>query len=405
MIAYLDCSTGVSGDKFLGALLDVGTRDGTFTAEQLRGLVRSLAPEARVDVEPAMSRGVSGLKVTVTAENDPPHRTWTDVKRLLLGSELTDGTRRRALDVFTRLAEAEASVHGCAVEDVHFHEVGAIDSIVDVVGTCAGLDSLGIETLTASAVATGWGTVDTSHGALAVPAPATDALLTGVATVPGPARRDGLAPGELTTPTGAALVVGLASSFGAPPQMSRVASGYGCGSRDIGHPNVCRVTIGQPLDAPIHTPIAQGPVETVVLLETNIDHISPEAIGFAAEQLLAAGALDVWQTPVFGKKQRVSIVLSALVGPDSADAMTLEVHRLTGTLGVRRTAVDRSVAPRERFSFESPYGTVAVKAGAGLVRPEHDDVARVARETGRAYEDVRRELTRLAEQHMGPRKR
>ena len=386
MIGYLDCSTGVSGDKFLGALLDIGEATGEFTAESLRDLVLALAPEARVSVERTTSHGIAAVTVRVEAAGQPAHRHWPDIRALLESADLPEPVRNRALAAFSALAAAEAAVHGADVESVHFHEVGALDSIADIVGVCAGMHALGIDSLTVSPVATGSGTVATSHGVLPVPAPATAALLTGVPTFPGPS------PTELTTPTGAALVTTLATTFGPAPPMRAIAHGYGAGTRDIGTPNICRLTLGEPV---------QGRAEMrVALLETNIDHLPAEELGFAVETLLAEGALDVWQTPIVMKKGRSAIMLSALAPEEAAEAFADRIIELTGSLGVRRELLERTVAERESRSIETPWGVARVKLGAGRIRAEHDDVARIASEHGLPYRAVADEIVRLAREAL-----
>lgn len=391
-IAYLDCSTGVSGDKFLGALLDVGESSGEFTAEHLRAIVAQLAPDASVSVERVLAHGISALSVRVTAKGAAHHRHWGDIRALIGGADgsaLPEPGRQTALRAFEALAVAEATVHDVDVERVHFHEVGAIDSIVDVVGVCAGLHALGISRLVASPVAVGSGTVDTSHGLLPVPAPATAMLLRGLPIVPGPFV------GELTTPTGAALVSTLADEFGAPPAMTLGASGYGAGTRDIGAPNVCRIMLGTAAGT-VGEPAEPRACEPVVLLETNIDHLPAEELTFAAEEILAAGALDVWQTPIVMKKGRSAVMLSVLAAPGTAGLLAERVIELTGSLGVRRSELERACAPRAVREIATPWGPAHLKVGAGRVRPEHEDVARIAREHGLPYTAVAREIERLA---------
>lgn len=388
-IAYLDCSTGVSGDKFLGALLDAGSVRGDFTAEHLRQTVAAIAPEAHVEVERVLSHGISAVSVRVSADDEPPHRQWRDIEALIDGAALPDEVRSSALRAFKTLAVAEAAVHDVALDDVHFHEVGAIDSIADILGVCAGVHALGIELLVASPVAVGGGTVHTSHGVLPVPAPATAALLADVPVVGGPV------PGELTTPTGAALLKGVAGGFGDLPPMTIDLTGRGAGTRDIGVPNICQLLIGENTSA-AHAPSPLA--EPIILLETNIDHIPAEELAFAAEELLAAGALDVWQTPIVMKKGRSAVMLSALCAPNRADELTARVIELTGSLGVRRHAIERTCAPREARRVDTPWGPARLKLGAGRLRPEHDDVARIARAHSLPYAFVAREIARLAEE-------
>ncbi len=385
MIAYLDCSTGVSGDKFLGALLDAGSH-GAFTADDLQRVLDELAPEARVVVERVRSRGIAAVSVSVEAANQPPSRTWASIRAQLEGASLPAPVAERALAAFGELARAEALAHNTDIDSVHFHEVGALDSIMDVVGVCAGLHALGVTELIASPIAVGGGTVSTSHGVLPVPAPATAAILVGLPTVAGPTLPDGTSPGELTTPTGAALLRACAGSFGNWPAMLPQLVGYGAGTRDIGSPNVCRIAIGTPLPA-----IAVEP-QVVTLLESNIDHLSPEAAAFTVEQLLAEGALDAWTSPIVMKKGRSAFTLSLLVPLERAEHFAVRIVGLTGTLGVRRRDLERLVAPREQRSATTPYGTVRFKVGAGLVRPEADDVIRIAALEGRSFDDVEQEL-------------
>ena len=383
MIGYLDCSTGVSGDKFLGALLDVGEASGAFTAEDLRDAVARLAPEARVEVERVRSHGIAAVSVRVEAAEQPAHRHWPDIEALLGGADwLPEPTRAAALRTFEALAAAEAHVHGAPLERVHFHEVGAIDSIADVVGVCLGMHALGIDQLAASPVAVGGGTVATDHGLLPVPAPATAALLASMPTLGGPVDR------ELTTPTGAALLKGLGAAFGPMPAMTAAYVGLGAGTRDIGLPNVCQLTVGEPL-------VADGTAR-VALLETNIDHLPAEELAFAAEELLGEGALDVWQTPIVMKKGRSAVMLSVLAPEQDADTFSRRVIELTGSLGVRRELLERTVAERESRSVETPWGPARVKIGGGRVRPEHDDVARIARENALPYRAVAAEIERIA---------
>jgi hypothetical protein len=302
--------------------------------------------------------------------------------------------RDRALDTFGELALAEAHAHDTRPEDVHFHEVGALDSILDVVGVCAGLHALGVGHLLASPVAVGGGTVATSHGVLPVPAPATAALLVGVPTTPGPARADGEPIGELTTPTGAALLRACADGFGPWPEMMPVIAGYGAGMRDIGSPNVCRLVLGLPAEGRLSLE-----TQAVTLLESNVDHLAPEALAFTAEQLLGEGALDVWTSPIVMKKGRSAVTLSLLVPLAQAQHFAERTVALAGTLGVRRTDLERFVAERDSVTVETSYGPVRYKVGAGRSRPEADDVARIARDAQRPYFEIERELTDL----FGPR--
>ncbi|MBU4557050.1 MAG: nickel pincer cofactor biosynthesis protein LarC [Actinobacteria bacterium] len=405
MIAYLDCASGVSGDKFLAALLDAGAADQRFTLEHLNEAIASLglagieASSARV-----LRGGISGLHITMPAEENPPHRHWQQIRTMLIEAKLPEGARDRALRAFESLARAEATVHGADPESVHFHEVGAADSIADIVGVSLGLELLGVEHLVCSTVAVGSGlTPRTAHGTLSVPAPATLELLAGAPI------ESGSATGELTTPTGAALVRVNADAFGPMPAMVPSRIGYGAGTRETpGMPNVLRLVMGHGLRPETDAPSPTGDStsendshEPVVLLETNLDHIAPEQIAFSAEELLAAGALDVWQSPAAMKKGRLGIELRVLARPADAERLATAIHELTGSLGVRRTELKRTVLKREILEVRGPWGEFRVKvSGEGAsrrVRPEHDDIARIARTTGMPYHEVSRRLREAAE--------
>lgn len=392
-VGYIDCSTGVSGDKFLGSLLDAGSADGAFTADHVREIADRLAPEAQVSISRVHSHGIGGLGVSVTTAHSSPRRGLQEIRALIVSAKLARPVAEMAIRTFEAIARAEARVHGVPPEEVHFHEVGAVDSIVDIVGVCAGVHALGIETLVASTVAVGAGTVEASHGTLPVPAPATALLLQGIPVCAGPSDS------ELTTPTGAALLATLAAGFGAIPPMTVERTGWGAGTRDIGSPNVCQLLVGaSSVDSRSLAPARMPPV---VLLETNIDHICAEELAFAAEELLSLGALDVWQTPIVMKKGRSAVLLSALATPQSAQTLAEEIVRLTGTLGVRHLPMQRWCAPREERAVATPWGTVHVKAGAGRLRPEHDDTARIAREHRLPYAHVAGEIVRRAREQLG----
>ena len=381
MIAYLDCTTGISGDKLLAALVDAGA-----SQESVRSAVNAVDPTVRIAFEPVTRAGIRGLSVIVTAQTEPPSRTWSAVRSLLEDSELTDPVRAMSLATFALLAEVEAAVHGVPVEDVHFHEVGAIDSIADVVGVAAALHALGIDTLVCGTVAVGNGTVESVHGVLPVPAPATALLLRGVPVETGPL------PGEATTPTGAALVRACADSFGALPAMVPTAVGHGAGSRDVpGVPNIARIFVGDPAAVGGHDGL-----EPVTELETAVDHLSAEHLAFCLEELLVAGALDVWHVPALMKKGRSGAIISVLCTPDDESRLVMLLTKLTGTLGVRVRRISRQVVARELRTFETTFGPVRVKiAGTGSwlrVRAEYEDLAAIARRDDIPVDVVAREV-------------
>lgn len=317
---------------------------------------------------------------------------------------LSAGAVERSLRTFELVARAESQVHGTTLDDVHFHEVGAIDSIVDTVGACHLMDALGLDEIYATPITVGFGTVDCAHGTLPVPAPATALLLVGMPTVAGPYE------GEMTTPTGAGLLQGNVTSWEPFPAMVPRAAGYGLGTRKIdGAANALRAIVG---DRVATCPDADDgfAIEQCVLLQANIDHISPEVAASCCEDLMAAGALDVWQEPIAMKKGRLAIRFNVLARPLDADRLAALVHRLTGTLGLRRSYVQRTVAKRAHDAIETGAGLVRFKSMIAegecgeperiWVRPEADDVARIARETGEPFQDVAARLAAEAEEAL-----
>ncbi|MBU0515361.1 MAG: nickel pincer cofactor biosynthesis protein LarC [Proteobacteria bacterium] len=373
-LLYLDVFAGLSGDMFLAALIDAGA-----DVDVVRDAVRALGLGG---VEVLTSRdtrgGIAGTRVEIKyAAGVEGHRHWDDIRRLIEDSSLGEAVKTRAVSIFFRLAEAEAAVHGVEVERVHFHEVGAVDSIVDIVGAAALVEALGDLEVTCSPLPLGRGFVDTAHGRLPLPAPATARLLQGAPVIGDPA------PVELVTPTGAALAVVLSNGFGPLPEMTIDRVGHGLGSRRLeDRPNLLRVFRGRrPEGAP-----GLG-VETVALLSTRIDDQTPELLAAAAESLVLAGALDVALTPLMMKKGRPGVEISVMArvedGPRLAEMLLVE----TGSLGVRHQEVRRWVLWREVETVETEYGPVRIKVGrpAGerpMVAPEYDDVRRLAEARG-----------------------
>lgn len=379
MIAYLDCSTGVSGDKLLGALVDAG-----FDLSLLEDALASLGlGSVHVTVSECTSHGVSGLGIVVE-EPGAPNRNWPELAHLLAAADLPAQVTDGALHALGILAHAEAQVHGCEPEEVHFHEIGASDTIADILGVSLALYHLGVLDLVASPVAVGSGTVLTAHGELPIPAPATALLLRGMPVVAG-----GVA-GELTTPTGAALLATFATGFGAPPAMTLRRVGTGCGTRDLGTPNTCRLLLGDE-ESP-----ATGH-DDVMLIETNIDHLTPEELAVASERLREAGALDVWQTPIVMKKGRAATLLSILAPIAAAPSFAERVIAETGTLGVRmipavRRLVERDVAEIGTSLGMARFKTAYLPDGTRALRVESDDAERIAAERGLPVDETARVL-------------
>jgi uncharacterized protein (TIGR00299 family) protein len=386
MIAYLDCATGVSGDKLLAAFVDAGV-DGDAVAER----VASLGLDASLTFEKVSRGGVAGTSAMVRFPAEQPPRTWRDIRALLREAPLAEGPRRVALEAFGLLAEAEAQVHDTPVEDVHFHELGAVDTIVDIVGVAVAFGMLGVRELVCSPVALGAGTVETAHGTLPVPAPATARLLAGVPSVAGPPE------GELTTPTGAALVRVLATGFGPMPAMTPRSVGFGAGTRELSVPNLLRLFLGE---------ISETPgTDRVAVLETAVDHLTAEELAYVCDSLADRGAIDVWRTPIVMKKGRAAVEITVLAAEQDADPLAALVMELTGTLGVRTRIAQRRVAEREARTVDTSLGPVRVKvahiAGTTRIRPEHDDCALIAERTGMPIDRVRAVVTGEAERIIG----
>lgn len=389
MIAYLDCSTGVSGDKFLGALVGAG-----FDLDRLREVLAGMGLDrVTVQASACTSGGLSAVGITVAEPGSPHVRHWREIRDLTASAPVPAPVRDGAMRALTLLAEAESRVHGVPVDDVHFHEIGAADTIVDVVGVALALHDAGVTSMAASPVAVGSGTVVTSHGELAVPAPATALLLEGLPIVPGSAG------GELTTPTGAALLRAYVTSFGAVPAMTLRRTGTGCGTRDLGMPNVCELLLGEPL-------AQDDGHDTTVVLEANIDHLTPEELAVAAERLRGCGALDVWQTPIVMKKGRSATMLSVLVSEADAGRIADRVIAETGTLGVRIIPARRRVIERDVAEAVTSIGAARFKVtylpdGTRALRVESDDAARIAAERGIGVDEASRILEAEAARATG----
>ena len=376
-IAYWDCFSGISGDMSLGALVDAG-----LPVERLRvELERLGVPGWEIAAEREVRYGVAGTRLRVHTAPQPAHRHLPEIEALLDTSSLDDDVRQRARAVFRRLAEAEGAVHGMHPDEVHFHEVGALDAIVDIVGVVLGLKLLGVASVYASALPLGSGWIDAAHGRIPVPGPAVLALL---GAVDAPLLPDDT-PFELVTPTGAALLAELAVFR--RPAFKLDATGYGFGSRDTGRLNAVRVWLGEEpeLSAEPAWPSDSPHRDQVVLLETNIDDQPGEQIAFAVEQLLARGALDAWWQPIGMKKGRAGVLLSVLLPAAREDELVELLFRETSSLGIRRRTLDRWVCDREIRSASTPWGPVRVKVkrwrGEILgTAPEYEDCARIARE-------------------------
>ena len=379
-VVWVDASSGASGDMLLGALVGAGV-----PLSVIASAVDAVAPEpVGLAASPVTRGALAATRCHVEIADSVHHRTWTDVRALLTAAALDGAVRDLALRVFERLTEAEGAVHGISPEEVHFHEVGALDAIADVVGVCAGFVHLGAVEVVVSPVAVGSGSIRAAHGTLPVPPPAVARLLTGVPSFAGPPGHPEM---ELCTPTGAALLAALATSWGDQPAMTTRAIGIGAGSRNPEDwSNTLRLLIG---DRAVGDDIA--PTELVI--EANIDDLEPRLIPGALDALLAAGANDAWVTPILMKKGRPAYTLHALTRPDAAEAVRRVFFRETSTIGVREHEVVKHALPREMLTVSVEGHPIAVKAArlddeVVNLQPEWDDVARVAAALDRPAIDV-----------------
>ncbi|HEY0735266.1 MAG TPA: nickel pincer cofactor biosynthesis protein LarC [Herpetosiphonaceae bacterium] len=379
-IAYFDCFSGISGDMTLGALVDAGLEPAALEAE-----LRKLNVAGWTIVAERVTRySIAGTRLHVQTSEQHVHRHLSDIAEILAASALDHDVQQRALAIFTRLANAEAAAHGTSRDQVHFHEVGALDAIVDIVGAVIGLKLLGIERVYASALPLGSGWINAAHGRIPVPGPAVLHLL---GAVNAPIQPD-TTPFELVTPTGAAILAELATFE--RPALTLTATGYGFGKRDIGRLNAVRVWLGETHQAESVTEESQ---DQVVLLETNIDDQPAEQLAYVAERLLSSGALDVWWTPIGMKKGRSAQMLSALVRPADEQAAVELIFHETTSLGIRRQPIQRWICGRATRQVETPWGLVRIKEqhwkGKLLgVAPEYEDCARIARDHGLALREV-----------------
>jgi uncharacterized protein (TIGR00299 family) protein len=392
-VAWFHCFSGIAGDMALGSLVDAGA-----DLDEVRDLLRRLPVGSwRLDAEPVLRCGIAATHVRVAAHEQGVVRTAGHITGMVEEARLPQRVAQRALRTFRALAEAEGRLHRRPPEQVHFHEVGGIDAIVDVVGTCAALEVLDVDEIHASPVATGTGMVRSAHGLLPNPAPAVVDLL---AKAGAPTRGVDL-PVELTTPTGAALLAANALRWGPLPAMRIAASGFGAGTRELdGRPNVTQVVIGA-ADRPEPGP-ASAPGQPVVLLETNVDDATGEVLAHTIGALLEAGAHDAWVTPIVMKKGRPAHTVSALADPSLAAQVGRVLVDETGSLGLRGTTLERWPATRRADTVEVDGLPVRVKVSPGRIKVEHDDAARIARHRDRPLRDVLSDAEAAARRTLEP---
>jgi len=368
-LAYFDCFSGISGDMTLGALVDAGC-----SADLLRGELKSLqVPGWTLSTEKVWKNGMAATRVRVQTEDHQKHRSLTMILEILQNSQLAPPVRERASRIFQKLGEAEAYVHDAPLEKVHFHEVGAVDAIVDIVGSCIGFHALGIERFVCSPLNVGGGTAKMAHGVLPVPAPATARLLQGAPTFSNGVQH------ELVTPTGAAIVATLCDSFGPQPPMTVSAIGYGAGTTNLeGQPNVVRIMIGESADKK-----SSANDEEISIIEANLDDMNPQIYGYVLEKTLTAGALDVYTTALQMKKNRPGTLLTILCRPEDTEALMSLLFAETTTFGIRTHRAQRRALPREWVNVSTTYGSVRIKLSRSNgqvlhVTPEYDDCRKLA---------------------------
>jgi len=375
-IAYLDCASGIAGDMLLGALVDAGA-----PLAEIQQAIDSLGlPSCRLVGTEVRRCGFRALKIDIQHEPEHAHRHVHHIVEMIQSSRLSPRQQERAIRIFTRLGEAEAKVHGTTIRKVHFHEVGAVDSIADIVGSAVGIDLLGIERVVASPVATGRGFIEIAHGRCSIPAPATAELLKGVPLSPSDVEA------ELTTPTGAAVLAALVEDYGGLPAMRVEAIGCGAGTRELtSQPNLLRLLLGV-ADAD------QPATEQITVLETNLDNATGEQIGFCTSELLRLGALDVYTIPIQMKKGRPGVVITVLCHPTDAQRLRDALFSQTPTLGVRWTTASRTALRRQRHTVEtrlgSVEGTVAWRDGRPTFSPEYESCRKLAAEHGLPLAEV-----------------
>jgi uncharacterized protein (TIGR00299 family) protein len=446
-IAYIECFSGISGDMFLGALVDAGV-----SADLLRQTVNALNLGAELQVSRVDRCGITSTKVDVVVNGEPDHpreaaqpahhvhshdhghshahehrhpdgtvhshdhahddeaglshplkqahvhgRHLSEIKKIIATSTISEKAKQTATDIFEALGAAEAKIHNVPVETIHFHEVGAVDAIVDIVCAAVGTEALNVDRFVVSPLNVGGGTVVCAHGTFPVPAPATVELLKGAPIFSGEIQK------ELVTPTGAAIAKTLAHSFGPMPPMTLEQSGYGAGSRNFpSHANVLRITVGESTSAQEST--RDLPIDEVIVLEANIDDLNPQLFGYVAEQALAAGALDVFATPVQMKKSRPGTLITLLAKPEDAERIARLVFRETSTIGIRTRREQRYVLPRRHETVQTQWGEVRmkiaqIKGSVSNYSPEYEDCRRIAEQHQVPLKHVMQEAIRLYLEH------
>jgi uncharacterized protein (TIGR00299 family) protein len=383
MLAFFDCFSGISGDMTLGALFDLGVPV-DWLVDQLEGM-----PLKGFDLisQPAERHGIRAQSIRVALKQNTVSRNYTDIQTLIQKSDFSDPVKTKSLGIFENLAAAEATLHGCPMDKVHFHEVGGVDALIDIIGTVLGLEYLGIRQVKASKIPLGSGFVSCNHGILPVPAPATLEILKNV-----PVYGTGIAH-ELVTPTGAAIIATLADSFGSLPAMTIKRTGYGAGARDLEEiPNLLRIVLGT---------IEDQKTDEIVVVETSVDDMNPEIFGYLMERLFADGALDVYWIPIFMKKNRPGTLVQVLCAKSRKDAIIDRLILETTSIGIRYHDVRRRILARDQVEIQTTFGLVAVKRvtypdGNIRIIPEYEVCKKIATENNIPIKSVYDAITREA---------
>ncbi|MFN2435691.1 MAG: nickel pincer cofactor biosynthesis protein LarC [Desulfotignum sp.] len=388
MILHLDLISGISGDMCLGALVDLGVDPGWLEAE-LTPLFKGFS----IQTVPVFCNALRAVDLTVTVNDHETSRNYSDIRTLIESADLPPAVRKNSLAAFKKIAQAEAAIHGSDIESVHFHEIGGIDSLVDILGTFLAVDHLGITRVTASNVPLGSGFVDCAHGRIPVPVPATLAILKNIPVTGSDATT------EIVTPTGAAILAVLATRFGPMPSMQVEKIGYGAGKRDTGSrmPNLLRLVLGRAVSGP-DTGRSAIRSESIAVLTTQVDDMNPEILGFVMDHLLEKGALDVTFAPVHMKKNRPGTRVEVLCRPKDRDAMIQEILTQTTAIGVRYQICDRAELHREPCVMDTVFGKVAAKKirdpdGSERRVPEYEALAGIARDQGIPLKTVYEQVT------------
>ncbi len=388
-IAYFDCFAGISGDMIIGSFLDSGLDFNMLKSE----LDKLKLDDYHLKAEKVTRSNIAGTKFNVICNENRKKRSLNDIEKIINKSTLEKKIKKQSLEIFGRLARVEAAIHGKNIDEIYFHEIGAIDSIIDIVGTVISIKLLAIEKIYSSKIHVGTGSINTEHGRLPLPAPAAAELLKGI-----PVYSEGIG-SELTTPTGAALISSLAEEFGVVPEMEIDSIGYGAGARDLEIPNMLRIFTGVTFQKRCINDLK-------IMLETNIDDMNPQFYQYVSERLFAAGAIDVYTVPIIMKKSRPGIILNVLSSREDADRLADIIFTETTSSGIRINPVRRKILEREIRSIETKYGAIKVKihiSGDKVINisPEYEDCAEKARQNGAPVKKVYDEAKESAQKQIG----